>query len=402
MYFTCDVELARYMLQKNQRNYNKSELQTRDLAKYIGHGLLTSNGDQWKRNRKLIQPAFYKKNLAEVIQSMASAVRDRLAVVTTDSYINIFPVMNELAFQVVARSLFNLQDTDQDMRRLQDITEAAQNMLVKEMRLQWLKWYFKRESLSRKNSIPYHLRQVEVSRQILKELIINRRTKSGHYQNTDLLDILMASTYEDGSSMNDEHLIDELLVIFTAGHETTANALSFAVQLLAHHPEIQEQAREEAFDSSEMSGDELMAAIRKATYITQCIEETMRLYPPAYFTDRTPVADDTYGDMKLDKGTTWLISFYEIHRRPDLWEDPDSFKPDRFANGRSRALSDQYFPFGAGSRMCVGNNFAMFEMVLVIAHLLKHYRWTPMHEKIDYLPLITLKPKNAQVKFNAL
>ena len=99
------------MLQKNQRNYNKSELQTKDLAKYIGHGLLTSNGDRWKQNRKLIQPAFYKKQLAEVIGTMAAAVRDHLSVVQTGSFTDVFPVMNELAFQVVAQSLFNLDDT---------------------------------------------------------------------------------------------------------------------------------------------------------------------------------------------------------------------------------------------------------------------------------------------------
>lgn len=398
--FTRDHKLARYMLQKNQRNFHKSDLQTQDLAKYIGHGLLTSNADKWRKNRKVIQPAFYKKQLAEVVDTMASAVRYRLREIHPGTQ-DVFPVMNELAFQVVARSLFNLKDTDEDMKQLQTITESAQKMLVKEMRLQWLKWYFERESLSRKQSIPYHLRQVEKARNILLELI-RQRKESADSGPSDLLDMLLAAKYDDGSGMDEQQLIDELLVIFTAGHETTANALSFAIQLLGMHPEIQERARAEAFDSSKLTGEQLMKAIQESSFIQQCIEETMRLYPPAYFTDRKPVEEDEFQGILIPKGGIWLISFYEIHRRKDLWEAPDEFRPERFADGRARELTDRYFPFGAGPRMCIGNNFAMFEMVLVLAHLLKHYRWTTRDKNVQYRPLITLKPRNAVVDFTAI
>lgn len=389
--FTCDVEITKHILQKNQRNYNKSSLQTDDLGKYIGHGLLTANGEEWRANRKLIQPAFYKKQIVTLIDSMDQVIQKELDRIKPGVPIDVHEIFSDLAFKVVARSLFYLENMDERIARLQVITEAAQKMLIKELRVPWMLWYFNRPWLSGTSSIEYHMELINEARAILQEIIDERRKDKKEYG--DLLDMLLQSTYEDGTHMSDRQLIDEILVLFIAGHETTANALSFATQLLAHNPEKASIVQEEIEALNEET--DLMTQLSKATYIQQCLEETLRLFPPAYVTDRVAVEDDICGDISLPKNSIWLISFYEMHRRKDLWDQPDAFVPERFDPAIKKRWNDFYFPFGAGPRMCIGNNFAMYEMIMVIKNTLHKYDLKPAGEKIEYSPLITLRPKNA-------
>jgi len=397
IHFTCDEKITQHILQKNQKNFNKSTLQTEDLGKYIGHGLLTENGEKWRANRKLIQPAFYKKSISSLMRTMDEVIQEEFSKIKTDEAIDVYEIFNDLAFKVVARSLFDLADIDdleEKISRLQFITEKAQKMLIKELRIPWMKWYFDREWLSGENSVPHALELIEEAREILRNIINNRR--SSDREPGDLLDMLLHSTYEDGSHMEDDQLVDEILVLFIAGHETTANALSFAAQLLAHHPETIAKANKEI---SHLDNKDLMTGLMQMPYIKQCVDETLRMYPPAYVTDRVAIAADSCEDIAIAKGSIWLISFYEMHRRKDLWEDPEVFNPDRFAPDKAKAYRDFYFPFGAGPRMCVGNNFAVFEMILVIARMLERFDIIPVHDFIDYHPLITLKPRNAQLLF---
>ncbi len=394
IHFTCDTAITQHILQKNQRNYHKSSLQTDDLGKYIGHGLLTANGEQWRRNRKLVQPAFYKKQLATLVDSMDLVIQKELEKITPDTSIDIHNIFSDLAFKVVAKSLFYLEDMDERIERLQFITEQAQKMLIKELRLPFLMWYYDRRWLSGESSIAHHLELIDEARSILQEIIDARRADTKQYG--DLLDMLLDATYEDGTHMSDSQLIDEILVLFIAGHETTANVLTFSTQLLAHHPAVTQELQQEV---DNLSSSDVMPQLKQLEFAKQCLEETMRLYPPAYVTDRVAVEDDVCGDMILKKDSIWLISFYEMHRRKDLWENPDDFIPQRFSADQRKKYSDFYFPFGAGPRMCIGNNFAMFEMALVLKHIVQRYTLVPVGKHIQYHPLITLRPKNAHVIF---
>ncbi|WP_090755865.1 cytochrome P450 [Nonlabens sp. Hel1_33_55] len=394
IHFTCDTKLTQHILQKNQRNYHKSSLQTHDLAKYIGHGLLTANGEEWKANRKLVQPAFYKKQLAGIMDSMHQVIQQELRNIVPGKAMDIHKVFSDLAFKVVARSLFYLEDMDERINRLQQITEEAQKMLIKELRLPFLQWYYNRRWLSGNRSIAYHMELIDEARGILLDIIEQRRKENKTYG--DLLDMLLQSTYEDGTHMSDEQLIDEILVLFIAGHETTANALTFATQLLAHHPE---KARKVQGEISKLDSTDLMEQVRSMEYTKQVLDETMRLYPPAYVTDRVAVEADECDDISIPAGSIWLISFYEMHRRADLWQQPEAFIPERFDPDKRKEYSDQYFPFGAGPRMCIGNNFAMFEMALVVKNILEKYDLEAIGDIIEYHPLITLRPKNARVVF---
>jgi hypothetical protein len=388
--FVRDAALAEYVLQKNQKNYTKSKIQTVDLVKYVGKSLLTLGGEDWKKQRKLIQPAFHKKQLENLLESIKSAILLEYKKIIPNTKIDVFPILNDLAFQTVVKSLFSSAANQDDISRLQYITETAQKMLVKELRQPYLVWWF---NIS--GEIKKHINLTEEARQILRGMV-NVRRDSGIKQN-DLLDMLLDARYDDGNPMEEEQLINEILILFTAGHETTSNALTFTAQLLALHPEWQEKIYNER-KALKAQSDDSMDLVTQSKVCQQVLEEAMRLYPPAYFIDRVNSEPDTFNGMDFEAGSNLLLSVHEMHRHPKLWERPDDFMPERFNEG-SRKFSSQYFPFGAGPRKCIGNNFAMFEMIIAVSELVSIYKIRPNFETIDITPLITLKPKNAFLTF---
>lgn len=390
IFFCRDAGLAQYVLQKNQKNYVKSTIQTEDLVKYVGEGLLTSEGEKWKRQRKMIQPAFHKKQLQNLLSGMQETIVSEFKKIDTNTTIDIFPILNDLAFQTVVKSLFTKAARTEDMERLQFITEVNQRMLVRELRQPYLAWWFKLSGTLKK-----HLKLTEEARTILKQIVNDRKISKKRYD--DLLDMLLETRYDDGKGMSEEQLIDEILIIFTAGHETTANALTFTFQLLAKHPEWQDKIYNEYINLSGETID-LMTRVSTSKICQQVLEESMRLYPPAYFIDRVNIEDDSFNTMDFEAGCNLLFSVYEIHRHPELWNQPNVFLPERFTEG-ARPFSAQYFPFGAGPRKCIGNNFAMFEMIIAVTELVKNYKIKPEFEAVEITPLITLKPKNAFLRF---
>ena len=210
--------------------------------------------------------------------------------------------------------------------------------------------------------------------------------------------MLLAARYEDGTPMPRKQLIDEVLILFTAGHETTANALSFTLYLLAKHPEIQEKVYQEV--SKVTSEEDLMESLGQLQYTKQCLEEAMRLYPPAYIIDRISIKEDTIEGLNIPKNTLLLMSVYEIHRHKNYWKEPEAYQPERFDPKNKKDYSDYYYPFGAGPRMCVGNNFAMYEMILTIAEIVKQYRLSTSLTSVIINPLISLKPKEVPINFS--
>lgn len=389
--FTRNPKCIKHILQTNQKNYPKSDLQSKDLAKYIGHGILTSNGETWRVHRRMIQPAFHKKKLEGLMRIMYNAIQLELQEIKPNSEQDIFPLMGDLAFQVVAQSLFSADDIRKRMRRLKEITISIQKMLVKEFRLPYLKWWFQLNG-----EINKHLDLSKEAREVLNE-IVQERVDSG-VEHDDLFDMLLSARYEDGTPMPRKQLIEEIMVLFTAGHETTANALSFTLALLAKHSTIQEKLFQEVTSVDLESGD-IFEQLGRLPYTKQCIEESLRLYPPLYILDRVSLKSDVVDGRQFDKGTVWLMSFFELHRHPDFWENPDDFIPERFDSKNRKDFSDWYFPFGAGPRMCIGNNFAMYEMTMVVAILVKKFHLTTSKKDIEINPLLTLKPKEVLVEF---
>ena len=388
--FCRDAGLLQHALQKNQKNYKKSYIQTKDLAKYIGKGLLTAEGEHWQRQRKLIQPAFHKSQLRLLVDTIQETILTELKNIKTGKPMDIFPIFNDLAFQTVIKSIFNINISEADVDALQHTTEATQKMLVQELRQPFLVWWFNLSGKTKK-----YLDLTENSRTILKRLVEERKQSNSNHH--DLLDMLLTATYEDGTYMDENQLVDEILILFAAGHETTSNALTFTCELLARNPEAQSKILAEINNIKSESTD-CMHWIKNARYTKLVIEESMRLYPPAYFMDRVNIEEDTFNGMKLPKGSNLLFSIYEIHRHSDFWKQPSEFIPERFLDETIK-FSKHYFPFGAGPRMCVGNNFAMYEMILAIIALVEQFEIVEKKTPIEIKPLITLKPHNAILEF---
>jgi len=389
--FTRNATIIKHILQKQHRKYQKSELQTVDLAKYIGHGILTSNGEHWRVHRRMVQPAFHKKKLQGLLGIMKQAIDSELKRIEPGTTQDVFPLMGDLAFQVVAQALFSRSDIQRNMKQLQDFTERNQKMLIKEMRQPYLKWWFKISG-----EIKKHLDLSEQGRDILNQIIEERL--ASRENKDDLLDMLLNATYEDGTHMPRRQLIDEVLILFTAGHETTANALSFTLFLLAKHPDIQNKVLREV-ENINMEVDDLMQCLSQLAYTKQCIEEALRLYPPAYVIDRTAIADDVVKGRKFPKNTLVLMSIYELHRSSAFWDSPEEFNPGRFDIALKKDYSNYYYPFGAGPRMCVGNNFAMYEMIIAIAQIIKKFQISTDLRTVEVNPLISLKPVTVPLLF---
>ena len=387
--FSRDADFALYALRANQKNFRKSEIQTKDLAKYVGKGLLTAEGENWKFQRKLIQPAFHRKNLYTLLDFMVSAIDEELKRIQLDKEIDVFPIFNDLAFKVVVKSLFSDAIGSEEINRLQLITEETQKMLVKELRQPYKKWWFNLSGELKRN-----LALSEEAREILLRIINRRRNTTT--ESKDLLDMLMNLTYDDGSKMTEEQLIDEILILFIAGHETTANALSFSAQLIAQHPKVQDKPYDEILQNKK-ANLAFFDILKHSSYSESVIQESMRLFPPVYFIDRENIAEDEFKSFHIPENTSLLFSIYEIHRSDNYWENAEQFQPERFQNNEK--VSSFYFPFGAGPRKCIGNNFAMYEIILVLNQLLKDFKIIKVKDDIEIFPLISLKPKNAILKF---
>ena len=389
--FARSPEIIKQILQKNHKKYHKSTLQTEDLGKYIGKGLLTSNGEHWRTHRRMIQPAFHKKKLEGLIGIMDAAICKQLNLIKTNEPQDVYPLMGDLAFQVVAQSLFSRDDIQADMAELKRITERNQVMLIREMRQPYMNWWFKLSG-----AIKRHLNYSKEARNILNE-IIEERISTGADKD-DLLDMLLKARYEDGTAMSRDQLIDEVLILFTAGHETTANAMSFTLFLLAQNQDVQELAFKSA-SAVNLENDNHFENLAALSYIKQCVEEGMRLYPPAYYIDRMSIEEDQLGEHTIPKNTMILLAVYELHRNVDFWKNPEEFHPERFDPKNKKDFSNYYYPFGAGPRMCVGNSFAIYEMILVVARILKKYKVEAQTKEVEVDPLITLRPKEVFLKF---
>lgn len=390
--FTTDPEIAQHVMQKNNRNYRKSEIQTKMIAQFAGQNLLTSEGDYWLRQRRLIQPGFHRTKLAALSDVMLKVVqeswKDLDKLVASNKPFDISREMTKMAFQVVAKSLFTTSVSEEELITLSDNIQEIQEYIVQRLRQPYLvPWFY----LNGKSK-----RQVKISKEsraIILRIIQERRASGKSHD--DLLDMLLAARYEDnGEGMTDTQLLDESLILFVAGHETSANALAWAFYLLCKNPEATEKIREEY---QEVVGDRKVefSDFPKLKYTTQVIQETMRIYPPAWITDRLANEPDEIKDYHIPKDRMFAIYIYGLHHSKKYWNEPEKFKPERFEKENMKGKpSFAYMPFGGGPRLCIGNNFAMMEMQLVILELLKRYDFELVKDqKIEAMPYVTLQPK---------
>lgn len=385
-------ELMQHVLQKNNKNYTKSYVVRHLVKEQVGNGLLTSEGEYWLKQRRAIQPGFHRKRLEGISQIMVQEINTYLDEVfdvyaETGEEIDIAKEMTQLAFKIVSKSLFGEEPEEDKLELIEKIVSDGQQFVVDQVRKPMLKPWFLLSGKYKEN------KKMKATGDALIMEIISARQQSKEEHN-DLLDMLIQTKYEDGSGMSDQQLLEEAIILYVAGHETSANAMSWMWYLLATHPEIEARTFQ-SVQSSLGDADPSFEKLRELGYCLQVVEETMRLYPPAWVVDREPLADDEFEGIPIKKGTDVLCFIYGVHHSKRYWNEPEKFDPERFApENKKHHRPFAYMPFGGGPRLCIGNNFALMEMQFVLAMMIKRYRFKVVeNQTIDINPLITLRPR---------
>lgn len=389
MLYVGKPSYVKHIMQVNNKNYCKG-FEYDHLKHVLGEGLLTSEGDFWLRQRRLAQPAFHKKR----IESFSETITDSTAILCqewanrdSNEALDIHLEMMRLTLDVVGKTLFSshvIQDAERIERALSAIVED--NFRRIQALVNQPIWLPSPQNIRLKKNI-----------KVLDEVvlgIIEKRRKLEVDEGNDLLTMLMEVEDEDtGEKMSDLQLRDEVMTIFLAGHETTANALSWALYLLSVNPEAEAKFHAElktVLDGRVPTYEDA----RALTYTMAVINESMRLYPPAWVVGRTALEEDEIDGFRIRKGDNIMIAPYVVHRNPVYWEDPDAFKPERFLT-EEKIDKFQFFPFGGGPRFCIGNNFALLEMQLVLAMIGQRFTLRLEEgQQITPEPLVTLRPQN--------
>lgn len=387
----------KHILQDNNQNYTKIPHPAFNLLRpVIGNGLLTNDGDDWRRQRRLAQPAFHRRRIAEFGDTMteaASRMLERWAhTVEPGGRLDVDRELMRLTLEIVGRTLFSMDITHEADRLGPAFTAVSQQIAALNaqpfadigIRIPWL------PGTRRLN------RQVRIMDEVVHHIIETRRAQPEATRRTDdLLGMLMAARDEEtGEGMSDGQLRDEVMTLLLAGHETTSNALTWTFYLLAQHPDVRQ--RLEAEIAEVLDGrTPTTADIPDLHYTTMVIEEAMRLYPPAYAMGRWCVGPDVIGGYDVPAKSIITLSPYLTHRHPDFWENPEQFDPERFTPERKAERPRYaYLPFGGGPRQCIGNNFAMTEAILLLVTIAQRYRLDLIPgQRVAMDPLVTLRPK---------
>ncbi|ALD21354.1 cytochrome P450 [Hymenobacter sp. DG25A] len=396
---TRDPALAQHILQKNHRCYLKSDL-THGLIRYIGRGLLTNEGADWLRQRRLIQPGFHRQRLAGLTRLMQAAAEEwtqelRQRTAAGPALVDIHEAMTRVAFRIIAQATFGTSMGDTERERLSTILTQIQAFYVRTIRQPYLRpwWHLT-------GSYRYHDALSQELRELVRGYIRRRRAASNSQPHDDLLQMLLDARYEDtGEPMTEDRLLDEANILLLAGHETSANALSWLFYLLAAHPEAAAKVRAELQSAGLANRPPVFDELPRLPYSLQVIQETMRLYPPAWILDRVALEEDEFQGQRIPKGTLFSIYLYGMHRHPQLWAEPDEFRPGRFApHAQPPVPAYGYLPFGAGPRMCIGNHFALTEIQLMLVETLRHFSIElPPDTASVPVPLITLRPPHGML-----
>jgi cytochrome P450 len=361
-------------------------LRSNFFQRLVGNGLLTSEGEEWKRQRRLTSPAFHRHRIANYADTMINYTR-RL----TSSWIDgetrdMHGDMMRLTLEIVVRCLFN-SDVSSDVDRIGETLGELVKPFAAQATLKWI--------LNNRLPTPQHLRFHRLAKKIdrvVYRIIAERRQ---HDDTGDLLSMLLKARDEDGSRMSDQQLRDEVMTLFLAGHETTALVLAWAWFLLGSNPDAEAKFHAE-LDEVIGDRDPGFDDIPRLKYTEKIAKEVMRLYPPAYGLGREAVADCEIGGYRVPAGTQVFVFQWVTQRDPRFFDDPLAFKPERWtAEFEEQLPKYAYFPFGGGPRACVGASFAMMEMILVLATIGQRYRLELVPgDPVETYPAMSLRPKN--------
>jgi len=387
---TTDPVVIQRVLKTNSENYHKSEIQKKRMGHFLGKGLLTTEGEAWKTQRRLIQSGFERKQLEVLSSIMQDSLADSLRDFDRQARlgpVDIYPLMMKITFAMVGRSLFGARLKEEDIDLISTAILTVQEFMVRQTIQPYLNAWFAVSGELRRH---WELRSRAFG--VLDEYLQRRRKEApGH----DLLQILMDARYSDGHGMPDELILSESMQLLVAGHETSSNALSWLLYLLSSRPDCVERVRQE-FDS--VLGDKPLSYsdVAKFEFTTQVISEALRLYPPFWMVDRMALADDRAGDVVIPRGSTVVVFIHGVHHSPQYWENPENFDEERFSKAKEKLHTPfAHLPFGAGPRGCIGGNYAMLQMLMILSVLLRKYDFCLVPgQTIEARPMVILRPEN--------
>lgn len=392
-YSVNDAALVKYILQENHRNYDNRQTPTlMRLRPLLGRGLVLNEGESWLHQRRLMQPAFHRKRLASLATMMtdeaARLVQRWQTPAAGCAPISISREMTQVTMQIILKSMFST-DIEGEFDGISQAIQVALAQISKRV----MSLVNVPDSWPTAGNRAFDAAIKTLDTYVYR--IIEERRRSGK-EKDDLIGMLLAARDEDtGEGMSDTQLRDEVMTLFLAGHETTANLLTWAWYLISTNLEVEQRLHAEL---DTVLGERLptMADLQGLSYTRMIIDETLRLYPIAWLISRQPNQDDNVGGYRVPAGATVLVSPYVIHHSPAYWENPEQFDPERFSPERSTDRSHYaYFPFGGGPRQCIGNSFALMEAQLIIATIAQSYRLRLLPgEQVELKGAITLIPQN--------
>jgi cytochrome P450 len=375
-YLVSDPDLIKHVLADNAANYSKDTAVNRVFKNAVADGLLTSEGTFWRHQRKLMQPAFRRERLTVLGGLVTEATEAMLArwtaVADTNRVVEVSEEMSALTMQTTAKALFGA-DISGEVEEVGRKIAAALTILVSPERAEF--------------------RQASEQLDSLVAAIVDERMRAPS-DSVDLLAMLMEARDEAGEGMPRRQLLDEIITLLLAGYETTANSLGWTWYLLSRNPKpLQRMELElDAVLGGRVPTTEDLTLLPETRRV---LEESLRLYPPAWILGRRALGPDRLGDVEVGAGSVIAMSPYIVHRLERYWPDPESFEPDRFLSERMPGKHPfAYFPFGGGPRLCIGHNFAMLEAHLVVATIAQRYRLrlVPGHA-VEPERLFVLRPR---------
>ena len=387
---TTDPTVIQHVLKTNAENYQKSEIQVKRMGHFLGKGLLTTHGEAWRIQRRLIQRGFERKQLeilSSIMQeSLTESLREFDAQVSLGP-VDIYPQLMKMTFSMVAKSLFGARLKEEDIDLVSHTISTVQEFIVRQTLQPYLNPWF---------AVSGNLRKHEEMRAradsvLLAYIRVRRNQEPGH----DLLQILMDARYSDGEGMSDELVLSESMQLLVAGHETSSNALSWVLYLLSTHPDCLEGVRQE-FQSVLGDAPLSFGDVPRFEFATQVILEALRLYPPFWMIDRMAVEDDRVGDLAIPRGSTVIVFVHGAHHAQRSWPNPESFDPARFAKANEKLHTPfTHLPFGAGPRGCIGGNYAMLQILMILSELLRRYDLQLIPgQTVEPRPMVILRPKH--------
>ena len=387
---SSDPAFIEHVLRSNKDNFHKSDIQVERMSEFQGKGLVNIHGARWRRQRRLLAQGFHANHLKELLVIQLDVLRDWMVRFEQDAQtdaIEVYQQMVRLTLSLVGKSLFGRSMSGDELEQIADTITTIQGFIVRQIVHPYMIPWYRISGQSEK----YQQLRLEANEIVLRHIQVRRDEGVGE---TDFLRILLEAPFPDtGKPMAEQQAMIESLQLLVAGNETSSNALTWVIYLLGRHPDFIQRIRNEI---EQVIGDDPVGFdnLHQLELTLRVVYEALRLYPPFWMIDRIALQDDEITGFKVPAGTMVIPYIYGTHRNPAVWADAETFDPGRFEPEKRKTRHRfSYIPFGGGSRICIGNNMAITQILLVVVTLVRKYDFSPVGDvPVGIRPMMLLRP----------